>query len=185
MIFFISTNGGFENPSNNPFAFAPLGVLPIPSTKKRSSLEKKQALIVPNLLPASTIEIVPSANVPVQFNGICSYVLDIAFPGTGGAQVLDVYGAFVPFTAPSQLYAISFDVLGCGASGNGYVSINDYTSDIFANQDCTAPGAAWQTITGTFTSSVLGVLDIVYIHVQGNTDPSQSYFDNFIITPVT
>lgn len=183
-IFFNSLNGGFENPSSDPFAFAPLGVLPIPNAKKRDALDKRITL-VPDAIAQSTLDIVSSASAPVPYDGLCNYVLEIAFPGGALEQVIDVYGTNLLYTSPVQTYTLSFDVLACGSTGSVYVSINDYTSDTFNSQDCSAGSTAtWTTVTGTFTSSVLGILDILYIHYTGNVDPSQAYFDNFIVRPV-
>lgn len=184
-MFFTSVNGGFENPSANPFAFAPEGVLPIPLTRKRGT-QVERAVVLPDLVEVSSLTIVPSAGVPEPYNDLCQYVLEIAF-GATGLQVIDVYGTSLN-TAPNQLYSISFDVLACGPSGSVYVSIDDFTSPTIGSQDCTTPGsgAAWQTLTGTFTSNTLlsGILDIVYIHATGGLDASQAYFDNFIVKAI-
>lgn len=183
---FHSVNGGFENPSSDPFAFAPLGVLPIPLTKKRDTLDKRVPGLVDDAVAVSSFEIVSSASVPEQYNDLCNYVLEIAFPGGQTENVLDVYGTNIPFTSPVQAYSLSFDVLACGATGNVYVTINDYTSATFDSQDCTTAGstATWTTVTGTFTSSALNVLDILYIHYTGGVNPSEAYFDNFIVNAV-
>lgn len=183
-MFFNSFNGGFEDPNSDPFAFAPGGILPIPTTKKRGTVDKR-ITIVPNASPASTFGIVSSASAPEPYAGLCNYVLQISFPGGAEEQVIDVYGTNILNTSPEQAYSLSFDILACGATGNVYVTINGYTSATYDSQDCTPGGnAAWQTVTGTFTSSILGVLDYLYIHYTGDVDASQAYFDNFVVKAI-
>lgn len=171
-------NGGFENPGPNPFAYAPLGVLPIGKrdVQAKHSLDKKQ------LLPSSHgNNVVPSSTAPLPYFDLCNFILDISYAG-GAAPVQDSFGYVIPFTLPLQTYSISFDTLACGGTDASWeVSINGFLAQ-GTNFACVEGSVGWQTYTGTFTA--IGVLDTIFIRVTGDTSAADNYFDNFVVLPV-
>lgn len=161
-----SVNGNFENPAANPFFLS--------------------VSLSDPLYFLHTSAIVPSSTAPATYPDLCNYVLEYTYLGGANTQTT-VFAYILPIPVligAGQLYSISFDTLACGSGDSSWsVAVDTTTIGSGFNTECGLGGAQWGTFSGTFITT--GISDTVYISLTGDVDPSQNYFDNFVVLPLS